>query len=412
MAAKHVADQALHILPKVGSVNGLIAGIFPKSALVNIDGFGYSFLRTDLPFLDYRGLYWISFFIENTEVIPFELVCEPNGNGKYVSCRMPELGSVFRHLRLHREIWREDYGPRVKLVLQAADKFLADADEFSDSDFLPEPRCRFAMRSGSGHGLLEKHKKANGFVQFLRSEFRSQAFKTREKNWRGRLSVRVRAATAYLNKLFESYARLMVVRVDLYPKKYDAKMLLQNPDRAIQEASSDPQKLISDVERLLNNRRHNKLFEHCVGYILKIEYARDRGWHAHAVFLYDGHQVQNDSYYSNEIGNYWADVITNGEGAFWACNRAKSLSRYPVVGVGLIDHSDAAKRETLVNVVVSYLAKSDLFVQCKSFSGQKLFRMGQPPKVGAIKRGRPRSAAKPATTHGQDAAPQQPAIRI
>ena len=127
-----------------------------------------------------------------------------------------------------------------------------------------------------------------------------------------------------------------------------------------------------------------------MGYIVKIEYGRDRGWHAHAIFLYDGHQVQNDSYYCSKIGDYWADVVTNGSGTFWPCNRSKNKSRYPVEGIGMIDHLDGDKRRTLIDVVVSYLAKSDLYIQSKSFDGQKLFRMGRPPKVREVKLGRPR----------------------
>lgn len=390
-AAKHLANEGMKLFPIVGDVNGLNPGFFPKETMINVDACQGKSLQVDCFSPAHRILMWISYFIEKTDIVPFVLGRVGEFERNVVSCAMPELRHAVGHLQRTREMWRDEYCPRIALVLRAYDENLAGLDDLTDSDFDSRGRSGISLRSTCRQALLEKHKRVNDFVSVLRAELRSAAFREKDKNWRGKLNVRMRSATVYLDKLFSAFSRLMVVRVDLYPKKYDANLLFNYPEKAAQMTGANPDKVIADVERLLNNRRHNKLFEHCVGYIVKIEYGRDRGWHAHAIFLYDGHRVQNDSFYSIEIGNYWTDVITKGEGAFWACNRAKSMSRYPVVGIGLIDHSDVEKRGTLVDVVVSYLAKSDLFAQSKSFSGQKLFRMGQPPKVGTVKRGRPRN---------------------
>ena len=59
----------------------------------------------------------------------------------------------------------------------------------------------------------------------------------------------------------------------------------------------------------------------------------------------------------------------------------------------MIDHSDHDKRKALLEIVIAYLAKTDAHIQSKSFTGQKLFRMGQPPKDRIVKRGRPRLAS-------------------
>lgn len=411
-AAKHLADEGMKLFPIVGDVNGLNPEFFPKETMINVDACQGRSLRVDCFSPAHRILMWISYFIEKTEVVPFGLVRVGKSERSVVSCAMPELRHVVGHLQRTREMWRDGYCPRIALVLRTYDENLADLDDLCDVDFDPRVRRGLSMRPNDGQVLLEKHKRVNDFVSALRTELRSAAFREKDRNWRGKLNVRMRSAKAYLDKLFSTFSRLMVVRVDLYPKKFDANLLLNCPEKAAQMAGANPDKVIADVERLLNNRRHNKLFEHCVGYIVKIEYGRYRGWHAHAIFFYDGHLVQNDSFYSIAIGNYWTDVITNGEGAFWACNRAKSMTRYAVVGIGLIDHSDVTKRGVLVDVVVSYLAKSDLFVQSKSFSGQKLFRMGQPPKVGAVKRGRPRNPVQQGASHLQAAITQQPTNRI
>jgi hypothetical protein len=58
------------------------------------------------------------------------------------------------------------------------------------------------------------------------------------------------------------------------------------------------------INHLLNNRRHYpKVFEFWVGYVVKLEYAPVRGWHAHTLFFFDGQEVRNDSCYSIEVGN-------------------------------------------------------------------------------------------------------------
>lgn len=394
MDARRFAANCAKPMPVKEGFSDLVPGLYPKEVLSNVEGFGYKFLMVDSTFLSHKTLCWVSCFIEKTDIMPFVVECVGASKQKGISCKLPELKWIIMHLQATRDYWQDSYCPRVSVILRLYDEFLARLDDMREGDFERHVRQRSSLWVTYNPELQEKHRKVNDFVGALRKELRSSAFKAKEKSWRGKVNVRLKSASGYLDKIFAAYSRLMVVRVDLYPKKFDAKLLMEKREKPVQATNADLKKIIMDVERLLNNRRHNKLFEHCVGYIVKIEYGRDRGWHAHAIFLYDGHHVQNDSYYSSKIGDYWSDVVTNG-GTFWACNRTQNKSRYPVEGIGMIDHLDGDKRRALIDVVVAYLAKSDLYVQSKSFDGQKLFRMGRPPTVPEVKLGRPRLTIDP-----------------
>lgn len=339
---------------------------------------------------NHRAIYHIARQIGQTDT-PIYQPCDTKHNKRpSMQCMMPNLVSALNHMARTRSIWSDNYCPLVNLFLETFDSLLTGIDRFD------EPLRQHARPNEEGEtGLVMLINRTTfdlvtEFTERMRKEMRTSAFDKKEANWRGRAQYRMRAATEYVDDLFQTHSRLLVIRVDLYPERFKPNDLIKNPQVGSLATTDHLDDLISKVERLLNNRRHNKLFEHCVGYILKIEYAIDRGWHAHTIFFYNGHKVQNDSYYSTKIGDYWTDVITGGQGAFWPCNRPSNISRYQKVGIGMVDYTDVEKRQALLEVVVAYLAKTDQYIQSKSFSGQKLFRTGRSAKPQDIKRGRPR----------------------
>lgn len=364
--------------------------LFPKELLIDWTEEGKDGLIINTITPNHRAIYNIALQLRQTDDPPYQPYEIKNNKRPSMQCMMPNLISTLNHLARTRSIWSDDYCPLVTLFLDTFDSLLAGIDRFD------EPLRQHTRPNSEGETTPEKlisrttFDLVTEFTQRIRKEMRTGAFKRKESNWRGRAQYRMLSARAYIDDLFNTHARLLVIRVDLYPERFNPNDLLKNPQVGSGVTTEHLDRLISNVERLLNNRRNNKLFEHCVGYIVKIEYGIDRGWHAHTIFFYNGHKVQNDSYYSTAIGDYWVDVITDGQGAFWACNRRSNIARYKQVGIGMIDHTDLEKRQALVEVVVAYLAKTDLHIQSKSFSGQKLFRTGRSAKPQDIKRGRPR----------------------
>ena len=107
---------------------------------------------------------------------------------------------------------------------------------------------------------------------------------------------------------------------------------------------------------MLNNRRSKpNVFKDQIGYVFKKEFTEDKGVHIHALFIYDGQKVQNGTFKADQIGKYWENEITQGEGSYHNCHRNK----YKNNGVGIIDHKDSDKRKILDEQVIAYLCKDE-----------------------------------------------------
>ncbi len=148
----------------------------------------------------------------------------------------------------------------------------------------------------------------------------------------------------YVLEMFSVYSKIMVVRFDIgYVERVRDFVMLDDIKR--------------DVGHLLANTRGKpSLFQHMVGYIIKFEFGVDKGLHAHVVLFYDGQNVRKDEYLSMQVGKYWCDVITKGDGEYHSCNVNKD-AKYDKCGIGMIDHTDSTKRGYLMSEVLSYLLK-------------------------------------------------------
>lgn len=166
-------------------------------------------------------------------------------------------------------------------------------------------------------------------------------------------SVNSDVFTARLN-LIESLwrygpSKLVIVRVDF-------------GIRVDHQSAISAFEIIDDFERLRANRRSKpRIFEHNIGMIWSLEFTPDKSYHYHALFVFNGHEIQNDVYYADQIGEYWCNQITKGKGTYWNCNR--QAVNYPVNGLGMICHNDWSKRQALLTHVVPYLAKPDHLIR-------------------------------------------------
>lgn len=148
----------------------------------------------------------------------------------------------------------------------------------------------------------------------------------------------------YIDQLHDQHSKLLAVRLDLgYSKEHGKDMGLKDIKR--------------DIKHMLDNRRGNHtLFEHQVGYVLKYEHTPCKGPHVHGLLLYDGQHVQKDPHVGEQLGRYWVKT-TDGKGVYYNCNRDKKA--YEQCGIGMIDHSDTAKRAILKDKVIPYMLKAE-----------------------------------------------------
>lgn len=290
---------------------------------------------------------------------------------------------VLKSVMNNKHRWRDIYSPSINLFLKTFDKFFNEEFRFDG----PNERIRGLDKNDGAITVKRMGDWVNDFFRCLRKQLHSEAFKRTAKNWAGDYGRRMKALNNHINGCFDLCSRLLVVRVDLYQEKFKVKQIQDRHHDLSVVNDNELKVLMARIDRFQNNRRHNKLFKHLISHILKIEYGPDRGYHVHLMLFFNGHKVENDSYYSIAVGNYWVDRITEGEGSYWACNRAGNKTKYQYLGIGMIKKTDSAKRDCLLRAA-SYLAKSDLHLTTKACEGQKLLRIGQlPTKAPGAKRG-------------------------
>jgi hypothetical protein len=379
--AVHEVIEEASFSPKVGDKS---LNYFPKELVVD----GVDLWMEHMPHQpEFHLLHKCARLIGLTKGVPFD----ENGKIKEgisldLETALPIIIAALRHMDKHRHGWGDTYNPRISLLIATLERLFAQGEVCARPDAL--------VRRPSGNPgdfkLVRIAQLVNEFIVQVRKVLRSKKFSIKENNWLGEYRRRMKSAKTYVHGLFSIYSKLLVIRVDLYQEKFKGEELQRRCDEGWQTPGSELEALQDKVDRLLNNRRHNAIFDDCVGFIIKVEYAPIRGWHAHSIFFFKGQEVENDSYFSVAIGDYWVDVITQGEGAYRAANRAENKRRYRFCGIGMIDHRDTAKRDFLITKVIDYLAKSDLHVRSKGYAGQKLFRKGVLPRRRARRLGRPR----------------------
>jgi hypothetical protein len=312
-----------------------------------------------------NGLPLIEAFVEAVEF---------SDDGGFMPSRDPQvengiktltLGEYFKFFDGAMNAYADEYvfSENVELFFTAYKHFAMGVEDFKHLDW---------------PSIVEGNKalwqRCNEFVRYIRKECRSPHFKKRVYDREYKARANCESSIAYVNRLFDVKSRLNIVRVDLgYQKAYFSESGLA--------------KARADLDKLLNNRRSNQLFDDMVGYIWKLEYGVHKGYHYHCMFFFDGSEVRKDTYYADMIGKYWVKQITAGAGTMYSCNAQKNKYRY--CGIGMIDHSDVEKREHLARAI-QYLAKKEQYLRMKLIGRPRLFGRGKMPPLPLQKLGRPR----------------------
>lgn len=208
----------------------------------------------------------------------------------------------------------------------------------------------------------------NNCVGQIRARLRSQAFKSRVNLFRRVPNENYLGLCRYLDRLFEKHSGLLVIRLDLgFGKEHHWPSGLRSPV-TFEDA-------IGCRERLLKNRRCNRIFKHMVGYAWKLEYGLDKGFQYHLLLLFDGSKCQEDVKIAMEIGEHWKKVITNGKGVYWNCNAKKGT--YKACGTGRINRTDIELRAILKDKVAIYLTKVDVILKLAMPDGHRSYNRGE-----------------------------------
>ncbi len=216
-------------------------------------------------------------------------------------------------------------------------------------------------------------------VQNIQSAARTSTFQQALNNAKRNAKKNYDDLVLYIDSLFARYSRLLVIRVDFAYRMGNA---IQSKD----EITGKYQEAKSDFQRFLNNRKANRLFNHLVGYIWKLEYGLEKGFHYHVLLFYNGAKVRQDEKIAMLIGEYWKNNITSGRGLYYNCNASKS--KYRSLGIGMINHDDVNLKDTLFKAA-KYLTKVDHYARFLTPDKDRTFGRGE-IKNSNQRRGRPR----------------------
>ncbi|MHA3080176.1 YagK/YfjJ domain-containing protein [Acinetobacter sp. ANC 5502] len=133
-----------------------------------------------------------------------------------------------------------------------------------------------------------------------------------------------------LTALITHYSRLLFVRVDLYfSTEAQVDLTIHRCHQYLE---------------ILLNRLSNRdgCFQNLHWWAWALEQGTQRGYHIHLLLVYDGHQHRNDIYLALQVGHFWKEELTGGEGEFYTANQASVKAQYQAMGclgIGMI-HRD------------------------------------------------------------------------
>lgn len=198
--------------------------------------------------------------------------------------------------------------------------------------------------------VVSKEELLNFSVNFLSDEFSSRKISLlrykQEKAYRSRL----KSAYKYIDSLHSLYSRILCVRVDFSYRK--GKFIeSENFGERMREVKNDWKVMHSKL-------RVSELGEDMIGYLIKLEYGLLKGFHYHALIIYNGSKRQQDVVLGKMLGECWVnDVVSGNDGRYYNCNRYKN--RYKSLGIGSINYYETDKRKNLKNMVLKYMLKPD-----------------------------------------------------
>lgn len=243
----------------------------------------------------------------------------------------------------------------------------------------------------------------NQFVDLVRKKLKSSQFRRQLHRRTLKAKRNFHSGKKYIDDLFSRYSRLMTLRVDFgYRSEINTRLEGGTSEfplaglagqsahlvikDSVKEGKEHLKAVKKDFARFLNNKRSQKLFEHLVGYIWKLEYGESKGYHYHVIFFYDGAKCYRDVHYARQLGEYWVKV-TKGRGIYYNCNANKES--YKSCGIGMVSHDDLGSRSGLL-FALKYMAKSEQFLRARFSKRERTFGTAVVKPKTKSKSGRPR----------------------
>ncbi|EKR4276252.1 inovirus-type Gp2 protein [Salmonella enterica] len=201
----------------------------------------------------------------------------------------------------------------------------------------------------------------NRLTQGYRSAVRHADFKKASKKYKRASVQNLKGAWNYIRHLQSRYSRLLVLRVDLSWSNEHKSAITADMAR-------------KHRQQLFRNIQKNPLFRHVLGTVWKLEYAPQRKFHYHMLFILNGNKAQQDGVIAHAFGEYWKHTITKGKGIYYNCNANKAL--YEECCLGKLKRGDNSKDKGLLQAL-SYITKIDACARLVLSGNARTFGRGE-----------------------------------
>lgn len=129
-----------------------------------------------------------------------------------------------------------------------------------------------------------------------------------------------------------------------------------------------------------------------LGYVWRLEYGNEKGYHLHLIIMLDGNLHQQDVLLCKNLGEYWSNKITNDKGVYYNCNARKSKYRH--LAIGKTNYAFVMEQPCIDNII-NYFVKDDWLFQVKSGKGHRTLGRSAIPEQFEKPRGRKRTKGAP-----------------
>ena len=229
--------------------------------------------------------------------------------------------------------------------------------------------------------LRRLYSRTQRFEHELRAALKAPELILIENSLSRKVNANYQAGSSLIQACLDCRSRVDSVRVDLYFRKGSA---MRYADRTPEDQEAKAQQVMNQRNQLLKRMRM-KYGRELLGYLCKVEYGEDQGFHLHTWFLLDGHRHQETISIANYIASLWT-TITFGEGHHFDPGKS---DRYAHRGIGML-HADDPNIWAGIHFILRYFTKVDEFIEMGLSNGKPAFTRSRLPKPSK-RRGPPRS---------------------
>lgn len=172
-----------------------------------------------------------------------------------------------------------------------------------------------------------------------------------------------------LAKLRQSCSKVLAIRLDAgYYSEFASADAFQGQAITFDEAQAHRDEFLSYL-------RTGPLSEHLVGYMWKMEFGIEKGYHFHMAIFFNGQKLSSDIRIASILGNHWKTEVTRGKGMYFNCNQKKES--YVDRCIGMLTRGDDSMWAAL-GEHVRYMTKVDHYIRFQAPRKCRTFGIGGP----------------------------------